>query len=68
MLEVKQLFKKLLQVGPGFQKTGREGEGEGWGRENKGGRRGKRGRKGKAEEGKSTSRKARSKEDTRRQV
>ena len=29
MLEVKQLFKKLLQVGPGFQKTRREGEGEG---------------------------------------
>ena len=27
MLEVKQLSKKLLQVGPGFQKAGREGEG-----------------------------------------
>ena len=27
MLEVKQLSKKLLQVGPGFQKAGREGGG-----------------------------------------
>ena len=32
MLEVEQLAQKLLQVGPGFQKAGREGEG-GRGRE-----------------------------------
>ena len=29
MLEVEQLAQKVLQVGPGFQKAGREGEGEG---------------------------------------
>ena len=32
MLEVEQFAQKLLQVGPGFQKAGREGEG-GRGRE-----------------------------------
>ena len=55
--------RNSCKLGRDFKKLGEEKEkGE---QRRKGGRRG---RKGKAEEGKSTSRKARSKEDTRRQV
>lgn len=47
MLEVEQLAQKFLQVGPGFQKAGRKGEGEGRRREGKRGG-GKRVQAGKA--------------------